>query len=314
MRIAILSRNAQLYSTRRLLEAGLARGHEVQIIDTLSVTVNFGRAGRGNDMQLVGRGGHGRARAAAIPDVDAIVPRIGASITEMGVAVVAQFEARGVLTAASAEAIAQSRNKLVSLQLMANAGLPVPRTAIIGKAESLLAAVDFVGGTPVVIKLLTGTQGRGVVLARNVATAAAVLRTIRNAKRQALVQEFISEAQGRDLRVIVVGGRVVAAMERIAARGEFRANLHQGGEAISAEIDDHTHALAVQGAHVHGLDVAGVDLIQSRRGPLLLEVNSSPGLEGIETITGVDVADAIMGHLTQAMAAREQARATADEL
>jgi len=298
VKIGILSRNRSLYSTRRLAQAAHQRGHEVSIIDTLAVAVEVGRdAISGPRVRMVVSESYGLARAVQLPQVDAIIPRIGASITYHGLSVVRQFEATNVLTTATSPAIARSRDKLHSLQTMSQAGLPVPRTAVIAQARALFAAMQTVGGPPVVIKLIEGTQGRGVVLARNLATAAAVLAKVHQHKRQALVQEYIAEAAGRDVRVIVVEGRCVAAMERSAPEGEFRANLHRGGTAVPFQLDNATKKLAVDAAKAHGLSVAGVDLIQSNRGPLLLEVNSSPGLEGIETTTQVDVAGEVIAFL-----------------
>jgi ribosomal protein S6--L-glutamate ligase len=232
-----------------------------------------------------------------LPQVDAIIPRIGTSITQYGLAVVRQFEASGVVTTASADAIAQSRDKLHSLQVMNQAGLPTPRSAVIARPEALYSAINAVGGSPVVIKLIQGTQGRGVLLVPNLATAAAVFDKFRGAKRQALVQEYVAEARGTDIRIIVVGNRCIAAMMRIASSGEFRANLHLGGTAEPISLDAPTEQLALAAVDAHGLSVAGVDIIQSDRGPLLLEVNSSPGLEGIESVTRTDVASEIIGFL-----------------
>jgi len=298
MRIAVLSRNSSLYSTRRLVQAARTRGHDVTVIDTLAVAVEVGLVSeRRSGPKLITSGPLGLTRMGHIPEVDAIIPRIGSSITFYGLAVVRQFEELGVLTTAVASAIACSRDKLQSLQHMSRAGLPIPRTAVIAQPKALFSAVHAVGGVPVVIKLIRGTQGRGVVLAKNLATAAAVLEKVHRARRQALVQEYLAESQGRDTRVIVVGDRCVAAMERIAGEGEFRANLHRGGSAIPITPDPVTSKLALAAAKAHGLDVAGVDLIHSERGPLLLEVNSSPGLEGIEGVTGVDVALEIINYL-----------------
>ena len=298
MRIGILSRNASLYSTRRLVQAARNRGHDAAVIDTLSVAVEVGLTlPKRHGTKIISSTAAGIARALQVPQVDAIIPRIGTSITFYGLAVVRQFEAQGVLSTANADGIAASRDKLHSLQIMSQAGLPVPRTAIVAHSQALFSAISSVGGLPVVIKLIRGTQGRGVVLAGNTATAAAVLRRVQMARQQALVQEFIAESQGRDLRVIVVGNRCLAAMERSAAEGEFRANLHRGGTARAMELDADTKALAVSAAKAHGLSVAGVDLIHSKRGPLLLEVNSSPGLEGIESVTGVDIAAEIIALL-----------------
>jgi len=268
------------------------------VIDTLAVAVELGLASEGGSgPKLITSGPLGLMRTGHIPEVDAIIPRIGSSITFYGLAVVRQFEALGVLTTAGASAIACSRDKLHSLQCMSRAGLPIPRTAVIAQPKALFSAVHAVGGVPVVIKLIRGTQGKGVVLAKNLVTAAAVLKKVHKAKRQALIQEYLAESRGRDTRIIVVGDRCIASMERIAVDGEFRANLHRGGSAVSITPDPATSSLAVAAAKAHGLDVAGVDMVQSKRGPLLLEVNSSPGLEGIEGVTGVDIAGQIVSYL-----------------
>lgn len=298
MRIGILSRNPDLYSTRRLVEASRERGHQAQIIDTTGVAVHIGRgdAARGETRLLVGDE-MGLARVARLPAIDAIIPRIGTSVTFYGLAVVRQFETAGLATTAASGAIACSRDKLHSLQIMAGAGLPIPRTAVIARPEAIYAAVEAVGGLPAVVKLIHGTQGRGVFLVHHLATLSATLRRVEELNRQAIVQEFIAEAGGRDLRLIVVGNRCVAAMERRALSGEFRANLHRGGTATPLIPDAATVALAVSAARAHGLAVAGVDLIPSSRGPLLLEVNSSPGLEGIERVSGVNVAGAIVEYV-----------------
>jgi ribosomal protein S6--L-glutamate ligase len=232
--------------------------------------------------------------AAHVPDVQAIIPRIGASITEYGVAVVRQFETQGLFSTATAQAIAQSRDKLHSLQLMSQANLPVPKTAVIAQPSAFFTAIEAVGGPPVIIKLVQGTQGKGVILAPNLQTAAYVLNKLRGMKRQALVQEFIAESEGRDIRIIVVGDECIAAMERRASPGDFRSNLHLGGTAVPVTPNAEMQQLALTAARLHGLHVAGVDILQSDRGPLLLEVNSSPGLEGIEDTTRVDIASAII--------------------
>ncbi|MFW6098225.1 MAG: ATP-grasp domain-containing protein [Chloroflexota bacterium] len=300
MRIGILSRSRTLYSTSRLLEAGRKRGHYMLVIDTLQAArylgdgPSFRRAGRKY------RRRRASGRGPALPRVDAIIPRIGASITRYGVAVVQHYEARGIVTSAPAKAIEKSRDKLQSMRLMQEAQLPVPRTVLVANLQELAAAVDAVGGYPLVIKISRGTQGRGVILVENRATARAVLSVFfRHGQRPILVQEFIDEARGRDIRLFIVGDRCVAAMERTAATGEFRANLHRGGVATSYHPDTQTERLALQAAALHNLGVAGVDLIRSDRGPLLLEVNSSPGLEGIESASQVDVAGAIMHFLEQ---------------
>ena len=301
MRIGILSRNPKLYSTRRLFEVSRERGHEVQVIDTTTVAVHIGRDAsprgvaerRAMEKDQV-------SGSTGLPRLDAIIPRIGTSVTFYGLAVVRQFETTGVVTTASSRAIAFSRDKLQSLQVMAQAGLPIPRTAVIARPEALHAAVESVGGLPAVVKLIHGTQGRGVLLASRLAAISAILQRVEELKRQAIIQEFISEADGRDWRLIVVGGRCVAAMERRAPAGDFRSNLHQGGTAIRFQPDEDTIELAILAAQAHGLAVAGVDLLPSNRGPLLLEVNSSPGLEGIEETTGADVAGAIVDYVERA--------------
>ena len=301
MRIAILSRNRSLYSTRRLVQAAQRRGHKVSVLDTLSIAVEVG-IGRyeAAPIRMIGTSALGLPRTFGVPEVDAIVPRIGTSVTFYGLAVVRQFETLGVITTATADAIACSRDKLHSLQTMDKAGMPIPRSSVIATPDALISAVQAVGGLPVVIKLIRGTQGKGVVLARNLATAAAVLDRVYAAKRQALVQEYIAEAHGRDRRLIVVGNRCVAAMERLAAEGEFRANLHRGGTAVPFQPDKETERLAVAAAKAHGLTVAGVDMLDSDKGHLVLEVNSSPGLEGIEQATGVDIAGEIILYLERA--------------
>ena len=288
MRIAILSRNRSLYSTKRLTHAARRRGHEVYVIDTLHVARQMGILPRASGLRKPRR----------LPKVDAIIPRIGASITPQGVAVVRAFELHGILTTASSDAIAQSRNKLESWQLMEGANLPHPRTVLVSEADQLHAAMREVSGPPAVLKILRGTQGRGVILADNDNIARTVLSILfRHGQDKVLVQEFIAEAEGRDRRLLIVDGRCVAAMERIAPEDDFRANLHRGGTSRRFIPDEQTEALAVRAAEVHGLGVAGVDVIPSRRGPLLLEANSSPGLEGIESISQVDVAREIVRFL-----------------
>jgi len=300
MRIGILSRNPGLYSTRRLAEVARMRGHRVEIIDTTSVAVHIGRGDDAAIPQQLVASLPGMAETTKLPALDAIIPRIGTSVTFYGLAVVRQFETAGVLTTAASSAIACSRDKLQSLQLMSQAGLPIPRTAVVAQPEALFAAVEAIGGLPAVVKLISGTQGRGVFLAHHFATVAAILRKVAELNRQAIVQEFIAEADGRDMRLIVVGDRCVAAMQRQAPFGEFRANLHRGGSASAFIPEPATIALAVAAARTHGLAVAGVDLVSSRRGPLLLEVNSSPGLEGIEKATGIDIAGEIVRYVETA--------------
>lgn len=260
------------------------RGHSVDVIDTLSVPINI-------------RTGRAAVTSHALPDVEAIVPRIGTSITFYGLAVVRQFETLGVVTTATAQAIARSRDKLHSLQIMSKSGLPIPSTTIVTELEDIQPAIEMAGGLPVIVKLIRGTQGRGVFMATEMRTVEAILRALQRAKEQMLVQEFVKESSGTDIRIIVVGNRCVAAMKRTAADGEFRSNLHRGGTAVPFVLDQQTRLLAARAARVHGLGVAGVDLMQSTRGPLLLEVNSSPGLQGIEETTKVDVASEVVRYL-----------------
>ncbi len=286
MRIAILSRGATLYSTQRLAEAGRQCGHELFILDTMQVAQHIG---------ILSRPGPRRPLPVSL---DAMIPRIGASITLFGVAVVRHLQRRGLLTTADADGILNSRDKRRSWRLMSDAGLPLPRTALLSSQGELAEAARQVGGPPLVIKLLQGTQGQGVILARDMATAHNVLRVLnRYGIREVLIQEFVAEAEGRDWRLIIIRDRCVAAMQRQAPVGEFRANLHRGASAMPLQIGDDLVALAVRAAVVHGLGVAGVDVIPSARGPLLLEVNSSPGLQGIEKTTGVDVAAATITYL-----------------
>jgi ribosomal protein S6--L-glutamate ligase len=295
VRIAILSRNARLYSTRRLAQSARMRGHQVRVIDTISVPANVGgdlRAGLGD----------------FLPEADAMVPRIGTSVTFYGLAVVRQLEALGLVTTATAEAIACSRDKLHSLQLMSGAGLPIPITTVIANSDDIWSAIRTAGGLPVVIKLIRGTQGRGVFLASEVHTVESIWDAMNRVREQMLIQEYIRESHGRDTRVIVVGNRCVAAMQRTAAAGEFRSNLHRGGSAVAVELDQQSRELAVRAAHAHGLGVAGVDIIHSDRGPLALEVNSSPGLEGIEMATRKDVAVEIIRYLELELKKQQQRR------
>ena len=287
MRIGILSRNESLYSTRRLAQAARDRLHQVEIVDTMSVAVDMNL-----DAPHLKTVYH-----QALPLFDGIIPRIGNSITYYGLAVVRQFEALGVPTTASSASIAQSRDKLYSAQLMHQAGIPTPKTVAVFNLFNLWYGVQSVGGLPVILKTVQGTQGHGVLLVHNFHAAALAFQQLHQSKEAVLVQEYIPEAEGKDLRIIVVGGQVVAAMERSAAAGNFRANLHQGGTARSIDLGQETLQLALRAAHIHHLDVAGVDIIQSHRGPLLLEVNASPGLEGIETVTQKDVATEIVAFL-----------------
>ncbi len=308
MRIGILSRNKNLYSTRRLLEEGRNLKHDTLVVDTLSIAVEVNATNQTEIKLLLSRPktigaavwGLSHHATKRLSPFDGIIPRIGTTVTDYGLAVVRQFENQQVITTASSQGIAQSRDKLHSLQLMVQAGLPIPRTAVIAKPESLSLAIRAVGGLPVILKLAQGTQGRGVILAQNLVTAQAVVDKLRRSQQQILVQEFIAEANGKDSRVIVVGNQCVAAMERKAPNGEYRSNLHLGGTAVPINLDEQTNKLALLAAQTHGLAVAGIDILHSNRGPLVLEINSSPGLEGIEGVTKKNIAKEIISYLEHA--------------
>lgn len=282
MNIGILSRSASLYSTSRLVEAGRKRHHNMAVVDYLRAYMEITSTRpkvilRGNRLKY-----------------DAVIPRIGASHTFYGTSVVRQFEMMGTSTANGSVAIEQSRDKLHSLQLLAHAGVPMPVTGFAHNIQDIDLLLESVGGPPVVIKLLEGTQGLGVVLAETRKAAESVIGAFRQIDANILVQEYIEESDGADTRVLVVGGQAVAAMRRIAPVGEFRSNLHRGGRAVPVDLTDEERQLAIDATRVMGLGVAGVDLLQADRGPVVLEVNSSPGLEGIETTTGINVADRII--------------------
>lgn len=286
MKIAVLSRNRRLYSTRRLIEAAEQRGHEVQVIDVLRCYMNI--VSRRPSIHLEGE---------ELESFDAVIPRIGASVTAYGTAVLRQFEMMGTYTLIESVALSRSRDKLRSLQLLSRKGIGLPVTGFANKPGDSKDIIKMVGGAPVVIKLLEGTQGIGVVLAETNKAAESVIEAFMGLQANILVQEFIKEAGGADIRCLVVGGKVVAAMKRQASEGEFRSNLHRGGSASLVKITPEERATAVSAAKVLGLSVAGVDLLRSSRGPLVMEVNSSPGLEGIETASGKDVAGIIIEEL-----------------
>ncbi len=289
MKIAVLSRNKNLYSTRRLKEAGEARGHEVDIIDTLHCYMDITKS-----RPAV------RFHGEELPHYDAVIPRIGASITFYGTAVVRQFEMMGTFSVNESVAISRSRDKLRSLQLLSRKGVGLPRTGFANKPDNIKDLIANVGGAPLVIKLLEGTQGIGVVLADTNKTAESIIEAFMGLKANILVQEFIKEAGGADIRCFVIGGKVVAAMKRQGAEGEFRSNLHRGGSAKLIRLSKEERATAINAAKIMGLNVCGVDILQSKTGPVVMEVNSSPGLEGIETATGKDVAAMIYQFIEQA--------------
>jgi len=295
MKIAILSRNAKLYSTVRLVEAARSRGHRVRVLDPLRC---YMRIEPGNFAV------HYKGRALA--DYDAVIPRVGASITFYGTAVLRQFEMMGVFTPNSSDAILRARDKLRCLQLLARETIGLPATVFGDNPDDTNDLLAMLGDPPHVIKLNEGSQGQGVLLAEKRSASQSVIEAFRGLYANFLVQEFIREANGADIRCFVVGGKVVAAMRRQGREGEFRSNLHRGGSASAAQLNAAEVDTALRAARVMGLNVAGVDLLRSKRGPLVLEVNSSPGLEGIEAATGIDVAGAVIEYLVRRVRQRKQ--------
>ena len=286
MKLAILSRNSKLYSTRRLVEAARERHHTVRVLDPLRCYLRI--SSEGFEMHHRGR---------PISGYNAVIPRIGASITRYGTAVLRQFELMGSFTPNSSDAIARARDKLRSHQLLAAQGIGLPVTVFGDNPDDTVDLLSMLGPPPHVIKLNEGTQGAGVMLTEKPSASRSVVEALRGLYANFLVQEFIAEAKGADLRCFVVGGEVVAAMRRQAPKGDFRSNLHRGGSAKAVRVSPAEQATAVRAASVLGLGVAGVDLIRSKRGPLVLEVNSSPGLEGIEAATGVDIAGRVVDYV-----------------
>ena len=289
MKIAILSRDGNLYSTRRLKEAAREKGHEVRVIDYLRCYMDI----TSHKPRILYQG-------EDLVGIDAVIPRIGASQTFYGTAVVRQFEMMNVFPCNESQAISRSRDKLRCLQLLSRAGIGLPVTGFSNSTKDIGGLIDLVGGAPLVIKLLEGTQGVGVVLAENRKAAEAVIEAFRGLNANILVQEFIKEAGGADLRCFVIGGKVVAAMKRQGAEGEFRSNLHRGGTAEKIKLTPEERSTAVRSAKAMGLNVCGVDLLRSNHGPVVMEVNSSPGLEGIENATGLNVAGKIIDFLAKA--------------
>jgi ribosomal protein S6--L-glutamate ligase len=286
MKIALLSRNPKLYSSRRLKEAALERGHEIQVIDVLRAYMNI--ASHKPTIHYKGE---------PLEGFDAVIPRIGASVTFYGCSVLRQFEMMGVYPLNESVAITRSRDKLRSLQLLSRKGIGLPLTGFANRPDDIKDMIKMVGGAPLVVKLLEGTQGIGVVLAETQKAAESVIEGFMGVKANILVQEYIKEAGGADIRCFVIGGKVVAAIKRQAAAGEFRSNLHRGGSATLIRITPEERSTAVRAAKIMGLNVAGVDLLRSNHGPVVMEVNSSPGLEGIETATGKDIAGQIIEYI-----------------
>lgn len=286
MKIAILSRNRKLYSTRRLMQAARQRGHQVHVIDTLKCYMDISSANPTVYYQ-----------GKKLTGFDAVIPRIGASITHYGSAVIRQFEMMGVYVLTESVALNRSRDKLRALQLLSRKGIGLPVTGFAHDVYDSRELIRLVGGAPLVVKLLAGTQGRGVVLAETSKAAESVIDAFRELKADFLVQEFIKEAGGTDLRCLVIGNKVVASMLRTAQEGEFRSNLHRGGSAELVKLSAAERATAIKATRTMGLNIAGVDILRSQRGPLVMEVNSSPGLEGIENATGLDIAGKIIEYV-----------------
>jgi len=286
MNIVILSRNSSLYSTERLIEEGVKRGHKMEVIDPLKCDIIIEK-----EKPTI------YYKDRYLDYVDAVIPRIGASITFYGCAVVRQFEMMNVFVIATSDAILRSRDKLRSLQRLSKAGIGMPKTVFTNYSRDVEEVIEHVGGVPVIIKLLEGTQGLGVVLAETKNAAESVLEAFNGLEARVIVQEFIKEAKGADIRALIIDGQVVGAMKRQGKEGEFRSNLHRGGTAEVITLNEQELTLAMNAAKVLKLPVCGVDMLQSARGPLLLEVNSTPGLEGIEGATGKNIAENIITHI-----------------
>ncbi len=287
MKLAILSCGPTSYSTRRLKEAALNRGHHVKVLNTLKFSIDLQKGIP--DLYY---------RQNELSDYDAVLPRIGASITYFGTAVVRQFQEMGVFCANTAHGISNSRDKLRSLQILSRHQIGIPRTTFVRDRKDVLPAIQRVGGAPVVIKLIEGTQGIGVLLAESIKAAESIIELLQSQKQNVLIQKFVAESKGKDIRAFVVGDRVVAAMRRVAQGQEFRSNVHRGGIAEAVELDEQYRETAVRAAQILGLQVAGVDMLEGKNGPQIMEVNSSPGLEGIETATGLDIAGAVIDYVS----------------
>lgn len=286
MKIVILSRNKNLYSTSNLYEAGIKLGHEMHVLDHLKCSIVIEK-----------QNPHLYYDGLRLENIDAIIPRIGASVTYYGAAVIRQFEMQKVFSTVASQSLVRSRDKLRSMQLLSTAGIGMPKTAFTNFSNDSEEIIRQVGGVPLIIKLLEGTQGLGVVLAETKKAASSVIEAFNGLKARVIVQEFIQEAKGADIRALVVGDEVVGAMKRQGKEGEFRSNLHRGGSAEIIELTQEEKQAAIVATKTLGLRIAGVDLLQSERGPLILEVNSSPGLKGIEQATGIDIAGKIIQYI-----------------
>ncbi len=287
MKLAILSCGPHSYSTRRLKEAALQRNHTVKVLNTLKFAIDLQEGIP--DLYY---------RQKSLSAYDAVLPRIGASITYYGTAVVRQFQEMDVFCANTAHGIINSRDKLRSLQILSRHHIGIPRTTFVRDKKDVMPAIERVGGAPVVIKLIEGTQGIGVLLAESLSAAASIIELLQSQKQNVLIQKFVAESKGKDIRAFVVGDRVVAAMRRVAQGQEFRSNVHRGGIAEAVELDERYSETAVRAAQILGLRVAGVDMLEGKNGPQIMEVNSSPGLEGIETCTGLDIAGAVIDYIS----------------
>ena len=286
MKLAILSRSPKAYSTRRLKEAALQRGHTVKVLNTMKFAIDL-RPGE-PDLYF---------RQKQLSHYDAVLPRVGASITYYGTAVVRQFQEMDIFCANTAHGIANSRDKLRSLQVLSRHHIGIPPTTFVSDKKDVLPAIERVGGAPVIIKLIEGTQGIGVLLAETVRAAESMIELLQSQKQNVLIQKFVAESKGKDIRAFVVGDRVVAAMRRVAQGQEFRSNVHRGGVAEAVDLPEAYEQTAVRAAQILGLRVAGVDMLEAHSGPQIMEVNSSPGLEGIETCTGLDIAGAVVDYI-----------------
>ncbi|MDH3388977.1 MAG: 30S ribosomal protein S6--L-glutamate ligase [Gammaproteobacteria bacterium] len=297
MKIALLSRNRKLYSSRRIIEAAEKAGHKVVVIDVLRAYMN-----------VVSHKPSIHYKGQDLTGFDAVIPRIGASVTHYGTAVLRQFEMMGVVSLNESVAITRSRDKLRSLQLLSRKGIGMPLTGYASKPDDIKDVIKMVGGAPLVIKLLQGTQGIGVVLAETQKAAESVIEGFMGVHADILIQEFIKEAGGSDIRCFVIDGKVAAAMKRQGAEGEFRSNLHRGGSSSLIKITPEERSTAVRASQIMGLNVAGVDLLRSNHGPVVMEVNSSPGLEGIEGATGKDIAGMIIDNLEKLQPGKTRTR------
>ncbi len=286
MKLAILSRAPQSYSTKRLRESCEKRGHKVKVLDTLKFAIDLEE-------------GHPDLyyQQKSLSHYDAVLPRIGATITYYGTAVTRQFQKMGVFSANSADAILNSRDKLRSLQILSNHKIGIPQTTFVRDKKDVLPAIERVGGTPIIIKLIEGTQGIGVLLADTIEVATSIIELLHSQRQNILIQKFVAESKGRDVRAIVVGDQVVAAMRRVAQGQEFRSNVHRGGVTEAVELSEDYKAAAVRASQIMGLGISGVDILEGKDGPQIMEVNSSPGLEGVENITKIDVAGAIIDYI-----------------